>query len=77
MNHGTEILEKQKLGKSYLGTLEERKDGVFISTLWNIENESEVDRTVVEFETYSAARAHMYQGLFILARNALRDEIQL
>lgn len=51
-------------------TVEELKSGLFISTQWDTSDCLEVDRTVVEFETYSAALASMYE-------NALNFAVQL
>lgn len=46
-------------------TVEERNDGIFISTSWLPDECLECDRNVTEFETYSAALADMYQnGLY-------------
>lgn len=42
-------------------TVEERADGIFISTEWRPENGYEEDRLVEEFETYSGALCHMYE----------------
>ena len=36
-------------------TVEEREDGAYLSTYWYPQNESEADRTLIVFETYSAA----------------------
>lgn len=40
-------------------TVEEKTNGRFISTEWMPDHCLEVDREVCEFETYSAALAHM------------------
>lgn len=39
----------------------EHKYDQYISTLWRVDDCAEVDREVTEFETYSAALAHMYR----------------
>ena len=70
--HGTEIHRMETLDGRYKGTVEERKDGTYIATLWDRELDHEVDRKVVEFETYSGALVHMYEGLFTLAKDALK-----
>lgn len=46
-------------------TVEERADGMFLSTTWLPDWGSEVDRNVEEFETYSAALADMYENALI------------
>lgn len=53
---------------NYIATVEERSDGIFVSTLWDKEYCLNVDRCVKEFETQSAAIAHMYKTLFNLAK---------
>lgn len=39
-------------------TVEERRDGMYIATLWNPDCCLEVDRNVVVYETYSAAESY-------------------
>lgn len=70
--HGTEIHRMETLGKRYKATVEERRDGTFIATLWDKDLDHEVDRRVTEFETYSGALVHMYEGLFTLAKDMVK-----
>jgi len=56
------IMHRGELSKKF--TVEERSDGTFIATYWNADAEYQVDRQVKEFETYSAALAHMYKQAF-------------
>lgn len=42
-------------------TVEERFDGMFISTFWDCNDCYEVDRIVKVFETYSGALSDMYK----------------
>ena len=39
----------------------------YISTCWNPSHELQVDRSIEEFETYSAALAHMYESALMYA----------
>ena len=68
--HGTETLRRERLC-DLIATVEERKDGIYISTLWDMNDCLEVDRHVTEFETYSAALAHMYEQMFNIAKELL------
>jgi hypothetical protein len=70
MKHGTELLQRERL-VDFIATVEERSDGIFISTFWDMNDCLEADRNVTEFETYSAALAHMYKGMFIVAKGLL------
>ncbi len=45
-------------------TVEEKNPEHFIMTCWHPDNEAEIDRYVNEFETYSAALAHMYEWAY-------------
>lgn len=72
MKHGTELLLKETLSKNIVATVEERRDGMFIATVWDNEFSYENDRVVMEFETESAAREHMYKSLFEIAKDLLR-----
>ena len=48
-------------------TVEERSDGMFISTEWDTYECLQVDRDVKEFETYSAALAFMFEAAMSFA----------
>ncbi len=50
--------------KQFVATVEERSDGMFISTIYNKDKCLEADRSVKVFETPSAAIADMYAVLF-------------
>lgn len=55
-------------------TTEERADGMFIATYWEIEGGYEEDRVVREFETLSMAYCEMYRdALSFISQQLLKS----
>jgi len=61
------MVHRKEIFGNIKATVEERKDGKFISTWWDKVSCYEPDREVFVFETYSAALADMYEKLFLKA----------